>query len=376
MSRSLFKLASIAAIVASAQATAHAQYYYPGGYGGWGGWGGGTTAAGSAARGMGVFAAGAGVYNQQTAQARSMNVDTGMRLNEYIYQSQAVSTKKYHQELAARRNLVNATADETARRLRENPTPADIRSGDALNVVLDQVNSPQAYLRTAQLASKSIPSSLVKNIPFKYAIQAITISLGELSQRGVPDALRDNPAFEQERQAVRAILKDAKQESDSTGQVSPEKLSKARTAIKALKDKVDATLEQGAPGRKESDNFLKALFGLTKMLETPDVSRFLKELDTVPSTTLGELLGFMNSFNLRFGPADSGPQQAAYSQLYPLLVALRDEVGPQAQAAANTPVASPNPKNATDFFSDMQYNHLQQAGAVPAPPAPAQAPIR
>ena len=44
---------------------------YPAGYGGfgWGGWGGAQTAGGDQARGMGVFAAGAGAYNvHQTAE--------------------------------------------------------------------------------------------------------------------------------------------------------------------------------------------------------------------------------------------------------------------------------------------------------------------
>ena len=54
---------------------------------GWGGWGGaGSTVAGSTAYGMGNFAAGAGAYNEQTAQARSMNANTAMQVNNYMYQ--------------------------------------------------------------------------------------------------------------------------------------------------------------------------------------------------------------------------------------------------------------------------------------------------
>ena len=59
--------------------SARAQYHYPPGYGGygWGGWGGGgTSSVGSTARGMGAFAAGAGYYNVNTAQARSINAQT------------------------------------------------------------------------------------------------------------------------------------------------------------------------------------------------------------------------------------------------------------------------------------------------------------
>ena len=79
----------LAVMLAVPGTSTHAQYHYPGGYGsyGWGGWGGaGSTVAGSTAYGMGNFAAGAGAYNEQTAQARSMNANTAMQVNNYMYQ--------------------------------------------------------------------------------------------------------------------------------------------------------------------------------------------------------------------------------------------------------------------------------------------------
>jgi hypothetical protein len=66
------------ALGATHGASAQAQYGY-GAYGGWGG--GGQTPGSSLARGMGVYAAGAGQYNVQTAQARSINANTAMRYN-------------------------------------------------------------------------------------------------------------------------------------------------------------------------------------------------------------------------------------------------------------------------------------------------------
>ena len=73
---------------------AHARGYPPG-YGayGWGGWG-GVTVGGSTAAGMGAFAAGAGQYNAQTAQARSMNVDTAMKYNDYFWSNMAAATQR------------------------------------------------------------------------------------------------------------------------------------------------------------------------------------------------------------------------------------------------------------------------------------------
>ncbi|MBY0395297.1 MAG: hypothetical protein K2X91_02355, partial [Thermoleophilia bacterium] len=49
--------------------------------------GAGSTAEGDILRGGGVYLWGAGQFNLYTSMAQSIQVDTWMRLNEYIYQS-------------------------------------------------------------------------------------------------------------------------------------------------------------------------------------------------------------------------------------------------------------------------------------------------
>ena len=110
------------------------------------------------------------------------------------------------------------------------------------------------------------------------------------------------------------------------------------------------------------------------MLERPQVEQFLKGLNRYPTTTLGHLITFMHSFNLRFGVAKTPEQEAAYDQIYPMLVQLRD----QAQAQGPNPMTAqaplPDPKQATSFFSGMDYSHFQpqpdpHTGAVPRRPS-------
>ena len=67
---------------------ARSQYYPYGrgwGGGGFGGWG--STVGGDVARGMGAFAAGAGTYNIETAQANSIDANTLASINQYMYLS-------------------------------------------------------------------------------------------------------------------------------------------------------------------------------------------------------------------------------------------------------------------------------------------------
>jgi hypothetical protein len=233
------------------------------------------------------------------------------------------------------------------------------------------------YTQAVQGAAQPIDSQLVKNIAFEYAANMITTSLDDLSASGVPDVLLTTADFQPEIKAVRAIVAKAKSELDSPGQISPETLANCRVAIKALHDKVDSVLPQGR-NREEADNFLKALYGLSKMLKSPSVDQFLVGLNKLPTTTMGHVISFMHTFNLRFGAAKNPAQETAYEQLYPQLVALRNQV--QAPSAApffaqpnSVQPNSRNPKAVTPVFSGMDYKQLQappSTGPAPAPPQP------
>lgn len=348
--------------------SANAQWGYPGGYGGygWGGFG-ATTAGGDQARGMGVFAAGAGQYNLDTAQAASINANTVMRFNEYIYQSQQVRNQQYYQQLANRRERTQESAATVQKRLRENPESADIYRGDALNVILDDITAPGVYAQSVSSAGAPIPSPTVKSVPFQYAPQAITISLGQLTRREPPELVKD-PRLNTERMAVRAIADEARAEADKNGKISSETLARAREAIKTFHTKLTATFPPGSKGLREAENFVKAAYGLTRMLEEPQVDEFLKELDSMETTSLGSVIGFMNTFNLRFGAASTPAQRNAYDQLYPKLKTLRNEVNPQTPAVAAT--TSDPSQNADEFFSGMQLDDVQNKRPLTPAPAP------
>ncbi len=114
MTRQSIKMCATVFALAFTQGTcAQAQWGYPGGYGGygWGGWG-GQTAQGDIARGLGAYAMGAGYYNQQTAVANSINADTIMRWNQYVYEAQMNANKMHAERLAAERTQTNQSAEQ------------------------------------------------------------------------------------------------------------------------------------------------------------------------------------------------------------------------------------------------------------------------
>ena len=124
--------------------SARAQYGYPSGYGGygWGGWG--STIGGSTAAGLGYFNMGRGAYNESTAVARSINNDTYLRWNQYMYQSQQHAANLYNQHLRAEHRRVDKARAAIQDRLRNHPEDRDITDGDALNVLADELLNPSA----------------------------------------------------------------------------------------------------------------------------------------------------------------------------------------------------------------------------------------
>jgi hypothetical protein len=320
-------------------------------------------------RGAGVAAAGAGAYNQQTAVARSINANTAMQVNQYMYEVNKTNAKTYYARSANRQKEESAVGEKHYNQVHDHPSPHDIQTGDALNVVLDELTNPQVYSQVLKRATQPIDTQLVKNIVFAYAANMIAISLDELSARGVPDYLLTTADFAQERAALKELFPKVRKEVEYKGVASAETLAECRVHIKALKDKVDSLLPPDSPNRLESDNFLKALFGLTKMLQRPSVAQYLEELDKVKSTTLGHLISFMYTFNLRFGASKTPEQGQAYVQLFPLLVALRDNAQAPSANPYTTSSGPKDPKALSSYFSQMQYD--PKHGVVPPPP-PAQ----
>ncbi len=363
MVRFMGRALSLGLILSISAVSARAQY------GGWGGWGGGaSTLQGSMMRGAGVAAAGAGAYNQETAVARSINANTAMQVNQYMYEVNKTNAKYYYTRSANRQKEESSTGESIYKRLHDNPSGLDIHTGDALNVVLDELTNPAVYTQVVTGATRPIAAELVKNIEFAYAANMIAISLADFSARGVPDYLLTTPDYTPDRAAIKALVGKVRSEIDSKGEASAETLANCRVAINALKAKVDSLLPQGAPNRLEADNYLKALYGLSKMLETPSVDQYLTELKKGDTTTLGHLIAFMHTFNLRFGAAKTPVQEQTYDQLYPLFVAVRDQAKAPSADPYTTSSGPQDPKAVSAYFSGMQFD--PKHGVVPPPPPP------
>ena len=347
-------------------AQARAQTFYGPGF--WGGYGGGQTVAGSEAQGAAVLAAGMGQYNLQTAQARAINAQTAMAFNQYVYMSKLEGERVYSEKLARDKSREAKGAEAVRARLRDNPNEVDIARGDALNVAMTELSNPKIFDKAIYYGSRTkLGGETIRDIPFNYASSAITVSVHQLTKGGAPAVLKERPEFAPERTALRAVADELRKEAEETGAPKPETIEKAKNLVQAARVKAESVLAKGSPDRQAADKYLKALYGFVRMLETPAVDLLLAGVEKHPDATLGDLLKFMNTFNLRFGAAQTPRQKAVYQRLYPLLVQLRNEVIPSNGAAPETqPVGHEAP---LALFEGLSYDQLD-GKAPPVAPAP------
>jgi hypothetical protein len=359
--------------LAATSGQAHAQWgygYYPYGYGGfgWGGWA--DTGQGDIARGLGYFAIGAGIYNEETAVARAIDTDTAIRWNQYVYLSQQEATRQYfarHNAAIARdRDAYNALM----KRIQNDPTAQEIENGDALNAALDQLSDPRIHSSALRMAGTSISSRMIREIPFRHSPEAITFSLAQLQASSQWPAVLLEPRFAPEREEFQKEVEAIRKETDETGKVAPASLTRLRGVIARLKNKLAAQPLADSAENQEAINFVKTATALSRMLEKPQIDEVLSELDKIEKTTVGNLLGFMHTFNLRFAPATTPRQRQVYEELFPIIDQIRDKIIAEAKLDDKATTRTGRGK-LRDFFSAMDLEQIEGSKKRPPPPPPA-----
>jgi hypothetical protein len=327
---------------------------------GWGGWGNWVdTPEGSMARGMGQYYTGAGIYNKMTAIGDSINVDTMIRWNEYMYEAHLEATRRMVARRRGNSERINAAQREILKNLQDNPTARDIENGNALNAAITQLTDPKISSSVFRLAKTPLEASVIRDIPFRNASEAVTIVLSHVkSATKWPTVLADE-RFAAERKAFEEIVDQAERE-DEEGDISPETLKRAHELVRGLRAKLVASPLEGTAANQEATRFLKTVGGLVRMLERPDTSAAFNQLRTIKSTSLGNLIAFMEVYNLRFGAATTPGQRLIYRQLFPVLDDLRDRVVKAANLDHESQILD-NTAPVGDFFGKFDVDRSESS---------------
>jgi hypothetical protein len=336
------------------------------GFDGWGwmGWG-AASADGLALQGAGYYAMGAGIYNLKTAEANSIDADTAKRFNDYVAQVNRESANAYTARRIERIARNNAQFNARQTQLRENPSPRDIETGDALNAAVSDLSDPRLGASAVRATNTKVPASLVASIPFITAAERITLMLERLrASIKWPDVF-EGPRFEADQNRFDEFTSRIRAEA-LEGKLSPEALAMARSVVKDLRKKVEAQPLADPSDQTAALGFVIASSSLLDLLEKPNIGPAILELKTIQDTTIGNLLGFMHAFNLRFGIATTPAERRAYSQLFEILDTTRDQLLAATKFDEKSFPPS-KPSDATEFFQSLEKGRARAAGASPKP---------
>src|SRR5262249_3897271 len=148
-----------------------------------------------------------------------------------------------------------------------------------------------------------------------------------------------------EREAFVSAVHDAKQQAQEQGELSSDAVARVQTTGRALYEKAKSPTIVATPTeRNEALNYLKGMAALAKIAGHSETLQALKELKTIKTTHVANLIAFMHAYNMRFGPADSPAQRTAYRALYPILKGDRDRIYASLDPQALKPPPPPDPR--------------------------------
>ncbi len=328
--------------------TARAQWMYPGGYGGYGmsQWG-ADPAAGYMA-GLGSYARGQGVYALEKAKADAINVETMVKWNKALRARQLALREQKRQEAIKR---------EVAREQRV--AEMELRDGTTLNNLLMEIfDADPGVVKSARVKTPISPAA-IREIPFEWDTEAISACLDQLTgQESLPPVLMQ-PTFLEERNALHAAVQPALAE-DARGDVSAATRKRIDEVVAHFRAKFKKATPDFDPGYQDALAYFTTMASLSRLLHDPSMKAFLAQLDDKSERTVGDLVAFMNAYNLRFGPTTSDRQVEIYSRLVPALKAIREQAIVQ-RAAPSAPDRTGEGLKAAarQAFQGMSWDELE-----------------
>ncbi len=203
-----------------------------------------------------------------------------------------------------------------------------VEDGTTLNSLLSQILDFDPGTARSGAAKARLTASAIREIPFEWNSEALTICLDQMTTRGaMPDVLMD-PMYTPERDALRAAVDQALKE-DRKGNVSEatkKRVTDAIASFRAKYTKNGAGLDELA---SPALDYFTTLAAIVPMLNDPSMRKILDRLEDDKGATVGDLVAFMNAYNLRFGPATTDRQVAIYRELLPILTSVRDSMNAQ-----------------------------------------------
>jgi hypothetical protein len=288
----------------------------------------GSTPQGDYLRGVGIASMGMGIYNERTAHANAINLQTEMTWNNYVSQAVRNQSRELAERKAYERAKHAAAKEAIQKRLRENPEDRDVFRGDALNSELRELMDPRISESSFRSAEVPLSVDLVRHIRFKLAERNEKFSMTRLLLKGhgkEPVTLR-GPQFKLYLQAYERALDNAMEQAID-GKLTKPAIDDVQTAVNDLWRKLN---DVEHPSRDtlyiEAKQRLEELEKVVETLKIQKVGQALGELDRYSGTTVNDLRLFMHRHNLEFAPAENLDERTLYPELYALFRLQREKI--------------------------------------------------
>jgi len=270
-----------------------------------------------------VAAYGIGTGNLLDAQANAQNVETDIRLNEYI----ASVLKNENAENAAHRDGILRKKGELSNQIQEriskNPEARDVDKGSALNAVLKKMNAGIIQESTHRIPDVPLTVDEVRRIPFELAEKGVrSFSMYRLTvkERGKWPITFQDRQFDRERRMYELAL-DHALEQHVQGAAQLEAIDGLKSAVTLLSDRLDQVMAGNPADRRfiEAKASLRELDAIVEMLKTHKIQPALVDLDQYHGTTVNDLRVFMRNHGLQFADAQSKEERELFPRLYEML---------------------------------------------------------
>jgi hypothetical protein len=209
---------------------------------------------------------------------------------------------------------------EKIRRSRNDPPPGEIWSGKALNDLMVGIRRMQA--QGIQGPTVPLDPAMLKQINVSAGATGTgTGSIGLLREGGKlywPLPLKRS-AFEEERRKVDQLTAQAYRQAGS-GSVSAGTLEDLTAAVDTLQSELKRNISKvSANDYIKAKRYLNQLESTVKMLDSPNVSKYVTGTWAAKGATVAQLTANMTREGLIFAPATQG-DEAAYRALHSALV--------------------------------------------------------
>ncbi len=309
------------------------------------------TAQGDILRGEGRYLEGAGWYNFNTARAGRINVETWKAYNREVqrlyrdYMIDRARRIRYKKDLT---NKVQADIErrfeEDQRRWRENPTPGDISSGDALNAIAGDLADPSIDPSNWRLKNVELPTGMTLTaLAFKVAdprksrlLQSTVAIERMLVKDGWPLAFR-RPEIQREcadyEKAVNAIIEKCRKGIE----IQAADYDRLRDSVAVLQKAVETAVPTRDNQRAQAREYVRRLDETSRIFAEQDYAeQLIRDVSEHKATNIAELLAFMRDYRLMFADPGSAPEVTSlYEGLYGLLRQQKEALGIRDPARAS-----------------------------------------